>query len=98
MLIYEYNGQIIRYVMYMNDADSSFGQIETDELIDKYELKISRDQINVGIERYEVDGLETDRFVAKFEYMDAQYQIVGIMEKTEFEKIIENLTFFEYNA
>lgn len=98
VLIYEYNGQIIRYVMYMNDADSSFGQIETDELIDKYELKISRDQINVGIERYEVDGLETDRFVAKFEYMDAQYQIIGIMEKTEFEKIIENLTFFEYNA
>ncbi len=98
VLIYEYNGQIIRYVMYMNDADSSFGQIETDELIDKYELKLSRDQINVEIEQYEVDELETDRFVAKFEYMDAQYQIMGIMEKTEFEKIIENLTFFEYNA
>ena len=27
VLIYEYNGQIIRYIMYMNDADSSFGQI-----------------------------------------------------------------------
>lgn len=98
VLIYEYNGQIIRYVMYMNDADSSFGQIETDTFIDEYKLKVSEDQINVEIKQYEVDGLEENRFIAEFEYRDAQYQIVGIMEKAEFEKIIENLTFFEYNA
>ncbi len=98
VLIYEYNGQIIRYIMYMNDADSSFGQIETDRLIDEYELQVSQHKINVEIKQYEIEDLETNRFVAEFEYKDAQYQIIGVMEKAEFEKIIENLTFFENNA
>lgn len=98
VLIYEYNGQVIRYVMYMNDADSSFGQIETDRLIDEYELQVSQYKINVEIKQYEIEDLETNRFVAEFEYRDAQYQIIGVMEKAEFEKIIENLTFFENNA
>ena len=98
VLIYEYNGQIIRYVMYMNDADSSFGQIETDTLIDEYEMQASNEQITVEIKQYEVNNLEKNRFLAEFEYRAAQYQIIGVMEKTEFEKIIENLTFFDYNA
>ena len=84
--------------MYMNDADSSFGQIETDRLIDEYELQVSQYKINVEIKQYEIEDLETNRFVAEFEYRDAQYQIIGVMEKAEFEKIIENLTFFENNA
>ena len=77
---------------------SSFGQIETDTLIDEYEMQASNEQITVEIKQYEVNNLEKNRFLAEFEYRAAQYQIIGVMEKTEFEKIIENLTFFDYNA
>ena len=31
ILLYDYNGQVIRYTMYMNDEDSSLGQIKTDK-------------------------------------------------------------------
>ena len=30
--------------------------------------------------------------------MDAQYQLIGLMEKEEFDKIIENLIFYDENA
>ena len=37
--IYNCNGQTIRYTMYMNDEDSSLGQIKTDQLISEYKWK-----------------------------------------------------------
>ena len=36
VLFYNYNDEIIKYSIYLNDSDSSFGQREPDELLDKY--------------------------------------------------------------
>ena len=96
-LIYDYNGQVIRYMMYMNDEDSSLGQIKTDKLIDEYELK-TIDNITAEIKVYEIEGEKENRYVGNFEYRDAQYQIMGVMEKGEFDEIIKNLYFIEINA
>ena len=77
--------------MYMNDAESSYGRITVDTLIDEYQIELEN-SIHVNIKEYEVDNYK-NRYVAEFEYMDAQYQIMGIMEKGEFEKIVKNLYF-----
>ena len=90
--IYECNGKIIRYVMYMNDEDSSLGQIVADQLLEEYSIETTGGPI-IDVKGYNVDSLEERRYVADFEYMDAQYQIMGIMEKEEFDKIIKNLYF-----
>lgn len=92
VLIYEFNNQTIRYRMYMNDADSSFAQTELDEQIDEYEINVSSN-ITINVKEYDVKNLEENRFVAEFEYQDAQYQLMGIIEKTEFDKILKNLYF-----
>lgn len=92
ILFYTYNDQIVRYSMYMNDADSSHGQIETDQLSDEYQIKIENN-INVNIKEYTVANCEENRYIAEFEYMDAQYELIGTMEKEEFDKIIENFIF-----
>lgn len=92
ILFYNYNGQVIRYMMYMNDEDSSLGQIVTDRLINEYQIETMAN-VSVEIKEYEVTDLELNRYIADFEYRDAQYQIMGIMEKEEFEKIIKNLAF-----
>ena len=34
------------------------------------------------------------RYEAEFEYAGAQYEIKGVVEKEEFEKILKNLIFF----
>lgn len=93
VLLYDYNGQIIRYMMYMNDADSSLGQIETDKLIDEYQLK-TVENIEINVKQYTVDKSNLNRYTAEFEYMDAQYQIMALIDEEEFEKIIKNLIFF----
>ncbi len=92
ILLYEYNGQIIRYRMYMNNNDSSFAQTETDELIREYKINES-DKIIISVKEYDVENIEENRLVADFEYKDAQYQIMGIMEQDEFDKILKNLYF-----
>lgn len=90
-LFYKYNNEILRYTVYMNDNDSSFGQKDLDNLLDKYELE-DRGQV-ISIEEYKVQNLEQKRYIAEFEYKDAHYQLMGTIEKKEFEKIVKNLVF-----
>lgn len=90
--IYECNGEIIRYVMYMNDEDSSLGQIKTDQLIREYQVETG-EGISVSVKEYDIEDMEENRYAAEFEYDDAQYQIMGIIDEEEFIRIIENLIF-----
>lgn len=97
ILFYKYGDQIMQYSMYMNNTDSSYGQTELDTLIDKYQIEIQKNSI-INIQEYDINGYDKNRFVAEFEYMDVQYQLTGIIEKDEFNKIIENLIFYNENA
>lgn len=92
ILLYDYDGQVIRYTMYMNDEDSSLGQIKTDELIDEYPLETA-DGRELYIKEYEIPETKTLRYMTSFEYKDAQYQIMGDIQRDEFEKIVKNLIF-----
>ena len=96
VIFYNYNDQIIQYLMYMNDTDSSYGQTEIDQLVNEYEIVVNNNVIDIKV--YTVVNQKNDRYVAEFEYMDAQYQLTGLMEKEEFDKIIENLIFYDENA
>ena len=96
VIFYNYNDQIIQYLMYMNNTDSSYGQTEIDQLINEYQIVVNNNIID--IKEYSVVNQKNNRYMAEFEYMDAQYRLTGIMEKEEFDKIIENLIFYDENA
>ena len=96
VIFYNYNDQIMQYLMYMNDTDSSYGQTEIDQLVNEYQITVNNNVID--IKEYMVLNQENNRYVAEFEYMDAQYQLTGLMEKEEFDKIIKNLIFYDENA
>lgn len=96
-LLYDYHGRTIQYSMYMNDADSSHGYTESDELVNEYKITTKK-KIHVAIQEYSVQNQAHHRFAAEFEYRNAQYQLVGLMEKEEFDRIIENLSFYEEKA
>lgn len=91
ILFYSYNGEVIRYAMYMNNTDSSFGQKEVDDLMDTYEID------NMGhiitVDEYKVKNRDIKRYIAKFEELDVNYQIIGSMDGKEFNQILENLFF-----
>lgn len=92
VLLYDYNGQTVQYTMYRNDADSSYGYTEDDQLVDEYTL-ITGEDIEVEMKEYMVTNKENHKFIAEFEYQDTRYQLVGLMEKEEFEKIVKTLYF-----
>lgn len=90
-LFYQYNDQIIKYTIYMNDTDSSFAQKDLDVLVDKY--VIENNEVPIDIEEYRVNDSTEKRLVAEFEYQHVQYQLKGIMRKDTFIEIVENLFF-----
>ena len=90
-LFYKYENEIIRYTMYMNSKDSSLGQKAVDKLLDEDIVMNGEKEINV--KEYEVKDQEGKRYIAEFEDKGIQYQLKGVMEKEEFEKILKNLIF-----
>ncbi len=90
-LFYSYNGEIIRYTMYMNDTDSSFSQKDLDALINEYEVQ--NNNLSIQVEEYTIEDSLNRRYIAEFEYQGVQYQLKGSMEKAEFDKILKNLFF-----
>ena len=91
ILFFEYNSEIIRYAIYLNDSDSSFAQRELDKKTDEYRIETKNKVIQV--EEYTVDKYEEKRYIANFKYRDVNYQLMGIMEKEEFDEILKNLVF-----
>ena len=91
ILFFEYNNEIIRYAIYLNDSDSSFAQRELDKKTDEYRIETKNTVIQV--EEYTVDKYEEKRYIANFKYRDVNYQLMGIMEKEEFDEILKNLVF-----
>lgn len=91
VLFYQYGEEIIKYYMYTNSTDSSFGEKTVDQLLDEYEFQNGKHSILV--KQYEIKDSDEERYIAEFEYKEIHYQIKGSMEKEEFEKILENLFF-----
>lgn len=91
-LFYEYRDEVVRYSMYLNDDDSSFGQKEVDNEVDKYTETCG--DITIEVKVYQTESTGRLRYVAKFERYDVHYQLMGTMERAEFDKILKNLIFF----
>ena len=56
-LFYEYKGEIVTYSIYMNAEDSSLGQKESDEVIDKFTVE-NNEKENTGYRNIRVKGHE----------------------------------------
>lgn len=91
-LFYEYKREMIRYSIYMNDSDSSFGQKELDKLSEQYE--IDNNGVKIQVEEFYIDDTEDRRYIAEFKYRDIHYQLKGVMDRAEFDEILNNLIIF----
>lgn len=92
IIVYKYQGQTVRFSMYMNNTDSSFAQTELDIKTDEYTID-KYSNVIINVKEYDITDMEQNRYIAEFEYQDAQYQLMGVMEKAEFDKILKNLYF-----
>ena len=91
VLFYNYDDEVIKYSIYLNDSDSSFGQKEPDEFTDQYE--IDNNGVNIIMNEYSIENKDRKRYITEFSYRDVNYQLKGIMDKSEFDEILKNLEF-----
>ena len=76
VLFYQYGEEVIKYYMYTNSTDSSFGEKTVDQLLDEYEFQNGNHSIIV--KQYKIKNSDEERYIAEFEYKDIHYQIKGI--------------------
>ena len=62
------------------------------EIIDKFTVENNKKKIDVT--EYQIKGYEETGFLAEFEEYGVHYQLRGVMERGEFEKVLKNLKFF----
>lgn len=91
-LFYQYYGEVIKYTIYLDDKESSWGEAEADKEIREYVLIVN--DVDIKVKEYVVEDYEIYRRVAEFEYKGVHYQLKGVMKKEEFEYILKNLHFF----
>lgn len=91
-LLYKNQNEVIKYILYVNSADSSWGEKEEDEKLNEYIVSVNGIEINV--EEFRVHNSIENRQSAKFEYRGIHYQLKGVMKKSEFKEILNNLYFF----
>ncbi len=91
-LLYKYQDEVIKYVLYINSSDSSWGEKKEDKKINEYTVSISG--VEVRVSEFLVADSSENRQAANFEYQGVHYQLKGVMKTEEFKKILENLYFF----
>ena len=57
-------------------------------------LTMENNKKEIHVTEYQIKGYEETGFLAEFEDYGVHYQLRGVMEQDEFEKILKNLKFF----
>lgn len=90
-IFFRYQGNLIRYTMYGSQEDSSWVEKNEDRQIKQYVQCVNGVEIEIAeLEKPDQTGI---RRVARFEYNGMHYELKGVLEKAELEKILENLYF-----
>ena len=90
-VFYKYNDEIVRYTIYSNDKDSSWAEKEEDIIVNQYTIEI--DGIDIEVDEIRKPNQPLEIRVARFEYKEIYYELKGMVEAEEFNKILENLYF-----
>lgn len=94
---YEYNDDILIYLVNASYRDASLGVDIEDEIVDMYNKKIGNDEVEIltEIKEYEIQETGQERYSAQFEYKGLEYFFIGAMDKEDFEYVLENLYIYD---
>lgn len=91
-IYYQLNENIIAYTVVPAYRDTSFGYDVEDEIVHEYSKTVNN--VKIEITEYIIKDSKQKALSANFQYKDVSYILNGVIEKDEFEKILENLHFF----
>lgn len=89
-LIYEYNGNNLILYISINDQDASDNRTfdSNNELDNAIKLDIMGNKMDIFIEKK-----DDNTYTAKWDYHNTYYELGGLIDKAELERIIENMLF-----
>lgn len=90
-ILYEYGDKNISYVIDASYTSETWGIDIEDEKTDEYIYTKNKQEMQIT--EYELPESGEKEYMAKFEYEGIYYQLVAVMEKKNFEEILENLHF-----
>lgn len=93
-IFYKYKGEVIRYSIYLNSNDSEKAENIEDKKVDEYIVQDKDRKLYITVSEYQVPKYQEYRRIADFEYKGVYYQLKGIIEKEEFDKILKNMKFY----
>lgn len=91
-IYYQYGENVLTYYITPVYQGLSFGYDIEDTVVDEYTKTVGNTKIQIT--EYLIEASNQQEFSAEFEYNGITYILTGIIEKDEFEKILENLHFF----
>lgn len=91
-IYYELNENMITYTIVPIYRDASSGYDIEDKEVDQYKKQV--ENVEITVTEYVKEDSGQHEFSAEFQYQDVAYFLTGVIEKNEFEKILENLHFF----
>lgn len=91
-LLYDYAGRNVTYIMQCLFSDGGWVTDIEDESMDEYLYELEKTTANVKV--YKSVDSKLKKYVARFKYCDAEYQLTATMEEEEFELLLDNLYFW----
>lgn len=92
VLLYEYKKNIIYYYISSHNTESSWAIDTEDGMTEQY--NIEHDDSEIVVSEYEARDSKIKSYSAKFTYKGLDYYLTGVIEKENFDFLIENLIFF----
>lgn len=90
-VFYKCNGEVVRYNIYLNGNNASYGAIGEDEMVDVFDVENGKQKVTV--KAYGIPDKKLPEYNAYFEYAGVHYQLKGVMERPKIEEIIKNLKY-----
>ena len=90
-VFYKYKEKTVVYFINSSYKDSAFGINIDAKKVREYDEDINNHTFE--IREYKVEGEKGYRYTAAFKEKDIEYYIIAAMNKSEFEKILNNLLF-----
>ena len=90
-LIYKYGDTNISYMMSASYYEELMGVDLEDTITDSYTLE--KGKLKAEVTEYELPESKKKEYSATFEYQGVYYQVIGTIEKAEFEEILKKLHF-----
>lgn len=90
-LLYDNSGENVSYLISDSYTEELWSSDIEDDKIDEYIYEV--ENVNIVVTEYRLPKSKQEKYKAEFEYKEIYYRLTAVMDKAEFEKLLDFLHF-----